>query len=338
MSYTIDIYRSKIKPERKIINFAVFVSMFPQLVAGPIERASNLLPQIAVKRKFDFKQFKIGILQIFVGLTKKMLIADTISIYVDTIYSNHSMHNSITLIVATYLYAIQIYCDFAGYSDIAIGTARLFNFTFIRNFDRPYISKTLSEFWRRWHISLSSWLRDYLYISMGGNRGGQIITYRNLFLTMLLGGLWHGAAWNFIIWGIFHGIVLSVERAARVVAAQKGSLLSILQSIITFNLVCLSWIFFRSINIEQAASILSTIVNMNFSDGIYTGNINTIAHIILAIFVFWIFQHTFDGPDDYKKLVEKQSNFTVYFIITTLILGLVLFYQGNQNAFIYFQF
>lgn len=205
LSYSIDVYRNKLKPTKNIVNFFTYVSFFPQLVAGPIERAKNFLPQIETKRFASIHSFKEGIFQIFVGVFRKVVIADTLAVYVDLVYENPDLHNPSSLLVATVFYAFQIYFDFAGYSDIAIGSAKLFEFNFKRNFDTPYFSRSLTEFWRKWHISLSSWLKDYLYISLGGNRKGKTLTYRNLMITMLLGGLWHGSSWNFIIWGGIHG-------------------------------------------------------------------------------------------------------------------------------------
>jgi alginate O-acetyltransferase complex protein AlgI len=338
LSYSIDVYRRKMEPTNNILNFAVFVSFFPQLVAGPIERAKNLLPQISSLRMFSFLKFKEGLIQILVGLVKKMLIADTISIYVDSIYAHVGSHNSPTLLIATYLYAIQIYCDFSGYSDIAIGTAKLFNISFMDNFNRPYISKSLTEFWRRWHISLSSWLKDYLYISLGGNRKGKFLTYRNLLITMLLGGLWHGSSWNYVIWGFLHGFMLALEKMFDLKIDVKGKYLKVLRVILTFNLVCLTWIFFRAHGIEQALDIISTIFKFDLSGGIYINNINTIAHIVLAVLLFIGLSISFDSPGRYKQFTEKYSDFAVGLIISLSTIMLVLFYQGNNNAFIYFQF
>ncbi|WP_202964454.1 MBOAT family O-acyltransferase [Algibacter lectus] len=212
LSYTIDIYRKQFKPTNSIISFFTYIAFFPQLVAGPIERASNLLPQIEKKRVLKKEWFNAGLIQILVGLFRKIVIADTIGSYVDTIYGDIGIYNSSTVVLATFFYAFQIYFDFSGYSDIAIGTAKLIGFKFNQNFNLPYFSKSLTEFWRKWHMSLSYWLRDYLYISLGGNRKGIKITYRNLMITMLLGGLWHGSSWNFIIWGGIHGLVLSMEK------------------------------------------------------------------------------------------------------------------------------
>lgn len=212
LSYTIDIYRKQFQPTKDVLSFFTYIAFFPQLVAGPIERASNLLPQIEKKREFKKEWFNEGAIQILVGLFRKIVIADTLGTYVDAIYSDVGIYNSTTIVLATFFYAFQIYFDFAGYSDIAIGTAKLLGFKFHQNFNLPYFSKSLTEFWRKWHMSLSYWLRDYLYVSLGGNRKGIKITYRNLMLTMLLGGLWHGSSWNFVIWGGIHGIVLSIEK------------------------------------------------------------------------------------------------------------------------------
>ena len=206
LSYVIDIYKDKIEPENNVVTYSLFVSFFPLLVAGPIERATHLLPQIKKKRLFTDAMFREGILQITAGFFRKMVIADNLAVYVDSVYGNADIHNSSSLLLASVFYAFQIYFDFSGYSDIAIGTAKLFGFSLKENFNLPYFSKSLTEFWRRWHMSLSFWLRDYLYISLGGNRKGIKITYRNLMITMLLGGLWHGASWNFVIWGGMHEI------------------------------------------------------------------------------------------------------------------------------------
>lgn len=246
MSYTIDIYRRQLHPTKDLISFAAFVSFFPQLVAGPIERASHLLPQILKKRKFELQEAVYGVHLIFWGLFKKVAVADNLSLIVDSYYSNVERYSGNTTysIIVILLYSFQIYCDFSGYSDIAIGTSKLFGITLSDNFRRPYFSSSFSEFWRRWHISLSSWLRDYLYIPLGGNRMGKILTDRNLMITMLLGGLWHGASFNFIIWGGLHGIYLIVQRF---ISTHKF----ILSKVIIFILVTLTWIPFRAITLSD---------------------------------------------------------------------------------------
>jgi alginate O-acetyltransferase complex protein AlgI len=212
MSYSIDIYRRKLEPTNNFIDFAVFVSFFPQLVAGPIERAANLLPQISKIPKPTKEQIQQGIVRIVSGLFTKVMIGDTTGRFVDQIFGNPEIYKSVELISALVLFSIQIYADFSGYSSIARGVAKLLGIELMKNFEQPYLSSNITEFWRRWHISLSSWLKDYLYISLGGNRKGMNMTYINLMLTMLLGGLWHGASWNFVIWGGLHGAYLVIHK------------------------------------------------------------------------------------------------------------------------------
>ncbi len=212
MSYTIEIYRNKIKPVNNFIDFSLFVAFFPQLIAGPIERASHLIPQIVQKRYVNLPQFNEGCRLIIWGLFKKIAVADRLGIYVDSVYGNLYQHSGLTFILATIFFAFQIYCDFSAYSDIARGLGRLMGFDIMVNFRFPYFARNIREFWQRWHISLSEWLRDYLYIPLGGNRCGKFKTYRNIFITMLLGGLWHGANWTFVVWGLLHGFFYSRDK------------------------------------------------------------------------------------------------------------------------------
>ena len=239
--------------ERHLGRFATFVAFFPQLVAGPIERATHLLPQLNHPRSIDWPRAQSAILLILWGLFKKVVIADRLSIYVDTVYNNPADHTGTTLLLATHAFAFQIYCDFSAYSDIAIGSARLFNVDLMTNFRSPYLATNMQEFWHRWHISLSTWLRDYLYIPLGGSRRGETRTYINLMITMLLGGLWHGASWNFVIWGCLHGLALVALRfwnrqwPREKQSATKWSIASSgVGIILTFHFVCLTWIFFRA--------------------------------------------------------------------------------------------
>ena len=269
LSYTLDVYRGSLEPVRHFGRFALFVSFFPQLVAGPIERAANLLPQFEQRVRFDYERVCSGMQLMLWGLFKKVVIADRLSIYVDAVYGNVEHHNGATFLLATWAFAFQIYCDFSGYSDIAIGTARVLGFDLMKNFERPYFSRSITEFWRRWHISLSSWLRDYLYISLGGNRAGTILTYRNLLITMLLGGVWHGASWNFVIWGAFHGVLLAASRATMPWRDQvwertgaPGWLRDGWRMLVTFQLVCLGWIFFRAATVHDSRVIVTRL----FSD------------------------------------------------------------------------
>ncbi len=342
LSYTIDIYRKQFEPTKDIIAFFTYIAFFPQLVAGPIERASNLLPQVEQKRTFRRDWFNAGIIQIFVGLFRKIVIADTLGIYVDAIYGNVDIYNSSTILLATVFYSFQIYYDFAGYSDIAIGTAKLMGFRFNQNFNLPYFSKSLTEFWRRWHMSLSFWLRDYLYISLGGNRKGIKITYRNLMLTMLLGGLWHGSSWNFIIWGGIHGVVLSIEKFIfssqnRLILYLKSLNLSFFNYLLTFGIVLFAWIFFRSPDLHSSFTAIRKIFEFDIAlpkimD--FSVMINSLVVLLMGIlFDLYIYNKRIDLED----LGATYSLYRVIGMTTIIIILINLFYSTSVN-FIYFQF
>ncbi|WP_282030969.1 MBOAT family O-acyltransferase [Winogradskyella eximia] len=335
LSYSIDIYRNQIKASRDIVGFFTFVSLFPQLVAGPIERASNLIPQIERKRNLNITLIKTGIFQIFIGLFRKVAIADNLGIYVDSVYSNYEIHNSSTLLVATIFYAFQIYFDFSGYSDIAIGSAKLFGFKFNRNFNFPYFSRTLTEFWRRWHMSLSFWLRDYLYISLGGNRKGIIITYRNLLLTMLIGGLWHGSSWNFVIWGGIHGLFLSLEKYT--FSALNIKTFNAFGYIYTFVVVLVAWIFFRAPDFHSASTIITEIFSFDYGP-LFIGNINAFVNAVLLLLIgFLIDLKIFRSDVSLEEYGTRFSSVKLSVIVSIIILMLCLFYSTAEN-FIYFQF
>ncbi len=268
MCYTIDIYRGQLKPARTLLDFALYVAFFPQLVAGPIERATTLLPQVEAPRTVNNDQWRTGWSLILIGICRKVAIADSAALIVNEIFPKAESEGSFQLLIALYLFSIQIYADFAGYSDVARGSARLMGFELMRNFEHPYFSTSITEFWRRWHISLSTWLRDYLYVPLGGNRHGHFMTYRNLFLTMLLGGLWHGASWNFVIWGGLHGVYLAIHKlmlgdrrpaADNRIRTIGGVIRNIVPWFITLNLVALSWIFFRAETFDGAWQYLSGI-------------------------------------------------------------------------------
>ena len=267
MSYTIDVYRRKLEPLDKISDYAFYVSFFPQLVAGPIVRAKDFIPQIRRPLFVSDEMFGRGVFLIITGLFKKAVISDYISVnFVDRVFDNPALYSGVENLCGVYGYALQIYCDFSGYSDMAIGIALLLGFKFNLNFDSPYKSATITEFWRRWHISLSSWLRDYLYISLGGNRKGKIRTYLNLAATMLLGGLWHGASLRFLCWGALHGTALAVHKlliSRFPQLKQTGERMNphgrIFSTIFTFHLVCLGWIFFRADGFDLAIEMLKQI-------------------------------------------------------------------------------
>ena len=254
MSYTIDVYRKQISREPSLLKFATFIALFPQLVAGPIVRAADLLPQMGTDKKFSWLRLHSGLGRILWGFFKKVAIADSLAPFVDQVFAAPETFGSLHLLIGVVFYSFQIYCDFSGYSDIAIGLARIMGYHFPENFRTPYFSRSFSEFWTRWHVSLSSWLRDYLYIPLGGNRHGRIYTYRNSMLTMLLGGLWHGASWSFLLWGGLHGTFLvghrlwTETRAAEWLANRRGWMMFAWRTfciVLTFHCVCLAWCFFR---------------------------------------------------------------------------------------------
>lgn len=335
LSYVIDIYKQKIKPERDFVTYSLFVNFFPLLVAGPIERATHLLPQLKSKRYFSHKMFREGLLQISIGFFKKMVIADNLALYVDTVYQDAHLHNSSTLVIATVFYAFQIYFDFSGYSDIALGIAKLLGFDLLENFNLPYFSKSLTEFWRRWHMSLSFWLRDYLYISLGGNRKGILFTYRNLMITMLLGGLWHGASWNFVIWGGIHGLILSLEKFS--FGKLKIENFGVLGWFITFVIVNIAWVFFRSPDFNTSIYIINKFFTLDYHFPSIT-DINIFANIIFALFVGIIFDVYLYRKN--IKLAVLGSHLSIISFISLIVfftMMIVLFYSSAVN-FIYFQF
>ena len=271
ISYAVDVYKGNLEPEQDPLVLGLFISFFPQLIAGPIERATHLLPQFKKPRVLSLDNFSAGSVLILLGLVRKVAIGDVAAARVDAIFSNPESATSLGLLVGVCLFAIQIYCDFAGYSSMARGLARILGFDLMENFQQPYFATNITEFWRRWHISLSTWLRDYLYIPLGGNRGTQWMAYRNLMLTMLLGGLWHGASWNFVIWGALHGVALSVHKLwtgrrkvpERAAITGVGSLPRILASwVLTLTVVLLSWVFFRASGFSTAVDYLQGIAQL----------------------------------------------------------------------------
>lgn len=265
LSYTIDVYRKEIKPLTNLLDYAFYVSFFPPLVAGPIVRARDFIPQMRKPLFVSQEMFGRAVFLIITGLFKKVVISDYISVnFVERIFDNPTLYSGVENLMGVYGYALQIYCDFSGYSDMAIGIALLLGFQFRQNFDSPYKSASITEFWRRWHISLSTWLRDYLYISLGGNRKGKFRQYLNLIITMFLGGLWHGASWNFILWGFFHGVALALHKMWMTVSGRKKGEQShgwrrVFGVIITFHFVCFCWIFFRNTDFQSSMDMLRQI-------------------------------------------------------------------------------
>jgi len=261
MSYTIDVWRRRIEPTRRYLDYLLFVCFFPHLVAGPIVRPGHMLPQLAAPPRYDVDQHARGLLRIATGLTKKIVIGDFLAqAIVERAFATPERFTALEMLLAVYAYAVEIYSDFSGYTDIAIGSAALFGYELPENFDAPYLAGNLQDFWRRWHMSLSSWLRDYLYKPLGGSREGSLLTYRNMMITMVLGGLWHGASWNFVVWGALHGCALAITRMwQRRMPSRKIRLGKFVSTVATFHFVCLAWIFFRAPTLAHAALALQTL-------------------------------------------------------------------------------
>jgi D-alanyl-lipoteichoic acid acyltransferase DltB (MBOAT superfamily) len=347
LSYSIDVYKRKLEPTKDFIAFSAFVSFFPQLVAGPIERARNLLPQFYKKRTFDYSKAVDGMRQILWGLFKKIVIADNCAVFADQIFNNSHDYSGSTLVLGAIFFAFQIYGDFSGYSDIAIGTARLFGFNLMQNFAFPYFSRDIAEFWRRWHISLSTWFRDYLYIPLGGSRGTNYFKIRNVFIIFLVSGFWHGANWTFIIWGGLNALyflpimLLNKNKINTDVVAQGKHLPSVrevLSITLTFSLTTIAWIFFRAEDIHHAISYLSDIIHPSILTlpELITPKLEMI-YTILCVFILVLFEwmnrdkiHALDIAN-----YNKSNRWVLYLIIIIMI---ITFGSFNQNSFIYFQF
>jgi D-alanyl-lipoteichoic acid acyltransferase DltB (MBOAT superfamily) len=340
MSYTIEVYRGNQKAEKHFGIYALYVMFFPQLVAGPIERPQNILHQFRLKFDFNYERFMQGFTQMLWGFFIKVCIADRLAIYVNAVYGNVDKHNGTTLAFATVLFAIQIYCDFSGYSSIAIGSAKIMGYDLMENFRRPYFSKSISEFWGRWHISLSTWFRDYLYIPLGGNRVSFLGHLRNLFITFLISGIWHGANWTFLIWGGLHAIflVLAVIRNKyfKSVFSNKlfGKLNTIFNILFTCLLVVFAWIFFRADNLSDALNIVNKIF---YEHGSLFLNKTELSYAIPALLV--LFLKEFKDEYNYKiKLLSSSNLFIKYVSIALIIYSIILFGVVDSNQFIYFQF
>ncbi len=343
LSYIIDIYKARIKPEKNFIDYSVFVSFFPLLVAGPIERATHLLPQIIKKREFNYLKAVDGLRQILWGLFKKIVIADSCADYVNPIFGNSSANSGSTLVLGALLFSIQIYCDFSGYSDIAIGTARLFGIELLRNFAFPYFSRDIAEFWRRWHISLSSWFRDYLYIPLGGSKGGTGMKVRNTFIIFFVSGFWHGANWTFIVWGLLNAIyimpsiIFNTNRDNLDIVA-RGKIFPTLKEFllitITFGLTGFAWIFFRAANMRLAIDYISGI----FSSSLFTipTPVPFVLTIAIGLFVIieWLGREQQYAIAQLEMKLPKAVRWATYYAIVLTI----LMSSGSEKQFIYFQF
>ncbi|SHG06729.1 D-alanyl-lipoteichoic acid acyltransferase DltB, MBOAT superfamily [Flavobacterium segetis] len=342
LSYVIDIYLKRIKAEYNFIDYSLFVSYFPLLVAGPIERATHLLPQVKVKRNFDFQKAKEGVFQFTWGLVKKVVIADTCATYANAIFDNHESMNSLSLALGAVYFAFQIYGDFSGYSDMALGMSKLFGIDLLRNFNYPYFSRDIAEFWRRWHISLSSWFRDYLYIPLGGSNGGMPMKIRNTFIIFLVSGFWHGANWTFIAWGFINALyflpllLLKTNRSNMEMVSLSWNFSSVrvfFNILSTFALTCLAWIFFRAKSIGDAFDYIKRLFTDLSFDSQYLENERYNYELVLLIFAFiaveWNFKHQVE-PISGKNSWLKLS----FCLIAIVALGTF----SDYKEFIYFQF
>ncbi|TDO83775.1 D-alanyl-lipoteichoic acid acyltransferase DltB (MBOAT superfamily) [Flavobacterium chryseum] len=347
LSYVIDIYKDRIKPEKNFVDYSVFVSFFPLLVAGPIERATHLLPQIKKERNFDYSNAVDGLKQILWGLFKKVVIADQCAGYANIIFNNSTEYSGSTLLVGAIFFTFQIYGDFSGYSDIAIGTARLFGIDLLRNFAFPYFSRDIAEFWRRWHISLSNWFRDYLYIPLGGSKGGIWMKVRNIFIIFLVSGFWHGANWTFIVWGLLNAlyiipsIIFNTNRANLDIVAQGKyfpTIKELVSMFFTFSLTVLAWIFFRAENLSHGWNIITKIFSKSlFVYPMYDKN-DSVKPLMLLMIIF-IAIEWFGREQQYAiaKLgigLPKVLRWGFYYAIIIAI----FYFAGTEQKFIYFQF
>lgn len=351
LSYSIDVYRGNIKAEHNFFYYALFVSFFPQLVAGPIERPDNLLPQLHAEHKFNWNNLYIGAKRMLAGFFKKIVVADTAAVYVNSVYNNPENAKGLAIIIATLLFAVQIYCDFSGYTDIAIGCARIMGYRLMQNFDRPYSAQSIRDFWARWHISLSSWFKDYLYIPLGGNRKGYSRQLVNLFIVFLASGLWHGAEWTFIIWGLLHAIYRIVgdltykkreNLYSRLGVNTKSNTVRKFRTVVTFILVCFAWIFFRANNITDLLLILKNLFT-TFGISTFVNELNITLSgaliMILSIIIMVLLDRKLTLAKYEHPSGAKLFFGTSFYLLWAIIFAWLILLAGDgSSAFIYFQF
>ena len=356
LSYSIDVYRGAMKPEKHYGIFALYVTFFPQLVAGPIERADRLLPQFYNENKFDYDRVTSGLKIMAWGFFKKVVVADRLGIAVNTIYNNPTEHNSIQFIIATLFFTFQIFCDFSGYSDIAIGSAKVMGFDLMENFKRPYFSKSVAEFWKRWHISLSTWFKDYLYIPLGGNRVSKARNYLNLFITFLASGLWHGANWTFVVWGALHGVYNVLGRALiplrkKLITRSRINKAPLvhksLQVMFTFSLVSFAWIFFRANNIKDAFYIVTHLFTDLGKATDLSYWINSVSNMALTKFQLLVavggiiiveLVHIFERKRNIFDWLSHKPAIIRWTAYSALLIAAFWLAFSENNQFIYFQF
>ena len=346
LSYVIDVYRGKIEAEKHFGIYAAFISFFPQLVAGPIERSANLLPQIKRENHFDYEQASYGMKLMVWGFFKKIVLADTLAAYVDVIYSDVYSYEGMVFLLATFFFTVQIYCDFSGYSDIAVGCAKLFGINLMSNFKSPYFSSSVKEFWSRWHISLSTWFRDYVYIPLGGSRVGAWRHKANLLITFLVSGLWHGANWTYVMWGGVHGIAQILENVLHLDTKSNKRICSIVRMCIVFAFVAFAWVFFRAQSIQDAFFVIGHSMigignPLQYMKAGYTA-LGMDKTLFQTCMCFILLLGMYDGFSKKYDLIASlgRLNVIVRWVIYLTIIVVILFYApiGNDSSFIYFQF
>ena len=343
LSYVIDIYYNKIKPEKNVVDYSLFVSFFPLLVAGPIERATHLLPQLKQNRQFNYKKTVDGLQQILWGMFKKVVIADNCAAYANTLFNEQGYHSGSSLVLGAVFFSFQIYCDFSGYSDIALGTARLFGIELLKNFSFPYFSRDIAEFWRRWHISLSSWFKDYLYIPLGGSKGNQFNVVKNTFIIFIVSGFWHGANWTFLVWGLLNAIyflpllLFNLNRKNIDIVAKESYLPSVAElfkMLLTFGLVTIAWIFFRANSIGFALHYIKNIFNASLFSMPQNFPYTTFLLLIIFVVLEWISRTGVHPFQKIKQIKYLPIRWSIYYIVVFSI----LMFAGKPQQFIYFQF
>ena len=345
LGYTIDVYQKRVAAERNPINFALFVAFFPQLLSGPIERAGNMLKQFRQKTDWDWTRVHSGAVLFLWGLFKKIVIADRLAVYVNLVYSDPQGYSGPTLLLATYFFAFQIYCDFSGYSDMAIGIARIFGYDLMINFRLPYFAESISDFWRRWHIALSTWFRDYLYIPLGGNRTNLLRWHINIMIVFATSGLWHGANWTFVIWGMLHGFYYLVEWFLEVpgrlfcsLIGLRGKLLKVIKILITFHLVTFAWIFFKARSLDDAIHVIEGIFT-TIGGSLYLGpsQITTLLGVLLIILLTTVQFFQYRGIIPFMK-AERSYPLYIRWPVYMFLIFVISIFGMSSNDFIYFQF
>ena len=342
LSYTVDVYRGEVRATHDVVAFLAYISFFPQLVAGPIERATRLLPQFLQQRRFDYSLAVSGCRLMLWGFFKKMVIADNCAVLVNSVWDNYATEPAPVLLIAAVLFTFQIYGDFSGYSDIAIGCARLFGIRLMRNFHFPYFAASIADFWRRWHISLTTWLRDYVYIPLGGSRQGLMRTLRNTFIVWGISGLWHGANWTFVCWGLYHALLLSIYRLTHLHPVKKAGEGSVAATVSTFTLVVAGWIIFRATSMSEAMAYIGRMMGVSWADlPLAVGRMRTLlpdlivplGAIALMMVMEWRRQHG-RSPLPRPFFVHTGLRYGLYVVVAMLTIALA----GSQSEFIYFQF